>query len=108
MIRRPPRSTLFPYTPLFRSIGAGDHPQIGRSLMAHRADDATAGDRCVTGRVERGTRDGRRTELEAPAARSHVARRGAARAVAAEAGEGDVIARLRAGRGDGMRGDPHQ
>src|SRR2546426_12815884 len=24
MIRRPPRSTLFPYTPLFRSIEAGD------------------------------------------------------------------------------------
>src|SRR3989449_2363676 len=28
MIRRPPRSTLFPYTTLFRSlpIGVGDHP----------------------------------------------------------------------------------
>src|SRR5437899_8178262 len=25
MIRRPPRSTLFPYTTLFRSIGAVDH-----------------------------------------------------------------------------------
>src|SRR3712207_7127020 len=25
MIRRPPRSTLFPYTTLFRSEGAGDH-----------------------------------------------------------------------------------
>src|SRR2546430_4048245 len=26
MIRRPPRSTLFPYTPLFRSIVPQDHP----------------------------------------------------------------------------------
>src|SRR2546430_12401360 len=25
MIRRPPRSTLFPYTTLFRSVGAGVH-----------------------------------------------------------------------------------
>src|SRR3989442_11961600 len=29
MIRRPPRSTLFPYTTLFRSVGA--HPPNGRS-----------------------------------------------------------------------------
>src|SRR2546430_10001039 len=28
MIRRPPRSTLFPYTTLFRSVGAGDGPAI--------------------------------------------------------------------------------
>src|SRR3712207_8871159 len=27
MIRRPPRSTLFPYTTLFRSIGGGLHPR---------------------------------------------------------------------------------
>src|SRR5258708_13182641 len=26
MIRRPPRSTLFPYTTLFRSLVPGDHP----------------------------------------------------------------------------------
>src|SRR5437762_8161972 len=26
MIRRPPRSTLFPYTTLFRSLFANDHP----------------------------------------------------------------------------------
>src|SRR3712207_9188672 len=26
MIRRPPRSTLFPYTTLFRSLGAGSRP----------------------------------------------------------------------------------
>src|SRR5256885_6116156 len=33
MIRRPPRSTLFPYTTLFRS-GAGDALPFGRSLLA--------------------------------------------------------------------------
>src|SRR3712207_8898343 len=40
MIRRPPRSTLFPYTTLFRSVGISDaearrrhsdHDQLGRS-----------------------------------------------------------------------------
>src|SRR5256885_13252201 len=33
MIRRPPRSTLFPYTTLFRSVG-----QAGRRLRADRGD----------------------------------------------------------------------
>src|SRR2546422_2395962 len=28
MIRRPPRSTLFPYTTLFRSVGAAQHPFV--------------------------------------------------------------------------------
>src|SRR3712207_8518026 len=32
MIRRPPRSTLFPYTTLFRSICATSSPRSGRSL----------------------------------------------------------------------------
>src|SRR3712207_7863570 len=30
MIRRPPRSTLFPYTTLFRSTQRGDRPRAGR------------------------------------------------------------------------------
>src|SRR2546425_7952212 len=43
MIRRPPRSTLFPYTTLFRSLGArgarradaqrGDRPELRRLLL---------------------------------------------------------------------------
>src|SRR3712207_7822925 len=33
MIRRPPRSTLFPYTTLFRSVRSG---QLGRRGSAHR------------------------------------------------------------------------
>src|SRR3712207_7107223 len=40
MIRRPPRSTLFPYTTLFRSLGrvgrqAQEHPQQDDALHAH-------------------------------------------------------------------------
>src|SRR5258706_12778737 len=47
MIRRPPRSTLFPYTTLFRShVGAGAHVQSARhrpgqvesSLPSHSSD----------------------------------------------------------------------
>src|SRR2546426_6703341 len=34
MIRRPPRSTLFPYTTLFRSNGVGFHPD--RAFSCHR------------------------------------------------------------------------
>src|SRR2546422_5663711 len=42
MIRRPPRSTLFPYTTLFRS-GAGtpsDPRQLGRARRDHDADQS--------------------------------------------------------------------
>src|SRR2546422_3441548 len=35
MIRRPPRSTLFPYTTLFRSPGRAE-PFVGAVLLAHR------------------------------------------------------------------------
>src|SRR3712207_9381393 len=48
MIRRPPRSTLFPYTTLFRSVEvdqAGDGDQVGDAL------DALAQD--VVGQAER-------------------------------------------------------
>src|SRR3712207_8026929 len=33
MIRRPPRSTLFPYTTLFRSRGAARHREFGGSFL---------------------------------------------------------------------------
>src|SRR5256885_13314435 len=39
MIRRPPRSTLFPYTTLFRSRRHGQHHALG----GHAAPDAAAG-----------------------------------------------------------------
>src|SRR5690348_17531489 len=44
MLRRPPRSTLFPYTTLFRSLLGdveGDHPRIGQRM--DRAFDARLG-----------------------------------------------------------------
>src|SRR2546422_5832284 len=51
MIRRPPRSTLFPYTTLFRSIGAFYNPHLGAELVRAdgidhlaMADPPTAGD----------------------------------------------------------------
>src|SRR3712207_9312385 len=45
MIRRPPRSTLFPYTTLFRSAGSGapEHLQPFHP-PAHRHADADVGD----------------------------------------------------------------
>src|SRR3712207_8656517 len=36
MIRRPPRSTLFPYTTLFRSLPHSPHPQDGSPWGARR------------------------------------------------------------------------
>src|SRR2546430_13466678 len=59
MIRRPPRSTLFPYTTLFRSIldGDGDPVEQAQPLAPH--DRQLGGAR----RVERGVgRDGARSE----------------------------------------------
>src|SRR2546422_7805364 len=38
MIRRPPRSTLFPYTTLFRSHLPGNHDADGRRIALERAD----------------------------------------------------------------------
>src|SRR3712207_6408234 len=40
MIRRPPRSTLFPYTTLFRSRG-GDYPKVSRVLEGAETRNAT-------------------------------------------------------------------
>src|SRR2546425_5241672 len=41
MIRRPPRSTLFPYTPLFRPPGASDHaPPPHQNASGDRASRA--------------------------------------------------------------------
>src|SRR5947208_5992155 len=37
MIRRPPRSTLFPYTTLFRSVEHAAHAGVGARVFARRA-----------------------------------------------------------------------
>src|SRR5688572_32265687 len=45
MIRRPPRSTLFPYTTLFRSADHGQRPGIESDCIQHpaAAEDQVAG-----------------------------------------------------------------
>src|SRR2546430_6466029 len=42
MIRRPPRSTLFPYTTLFRSLPAPAHAQVGGSISGTVKDPSGA------------------------------------------------------------------
>src|SRR3712207_8205103 len=58
MIRRPPRSTLFPYTTLFRSeaaFAAGEHLQAGVEVISRwpqvfqAAGRVVDGERCVAG-----------------------------------------------------------
>src|SRR3712207_7860607 len=41
MIRRPPRSTLFPYTTLFRSLLVGDGGRLGVARLDDAAADGT-------------------------------------------------------------------
>src|SRR5258706_5545945 len=53
MIRRPPRSTLFPYTTLFRSAGVGSVAGRGGPLRTDRAI-APLGDSCHAARFPRG------------------------------------------------------
>src|SRR3712207_6973496 len=64
MIRRPPRSTLFPYTTLFRSVGFGEAERaaggehVGHNLrpgadVRQPADRAPAGKHHIEGAVER-------------------------------------------------------
>src|SRR3712207_8514199 len=57
MIRRPPRSTLFPYTTLFRSVGMGEvHHGVGsgRAERVERVVDVERGDELeVVGRLDR-------------------------------------------------------
>src|SRR3712207_7624171 len=65
MIRRPPRSTLFPYTTLFRSRAAGrahrlDHGDHRRGARAARHD---VGDRSVHARWLAGLPDRKSTRL---------------------------------------------
>src|SRR5690349_23190460 len=53
MIRRPPRSTLFPYTTLFRSSRSSSDP---RGLRAPPAPRASAGTRSAAERDRKSTR----------------------------------------------------
>src|SRR5260370_6138282 len=44
MIRRPPRSTLFPYTTLFRSFNASDGASVDYEVRLHFPDERAAKD----------------------------------------------------------------
>src|SRR5256885_11768270 len=49
MIRRPPRSTLFPYTTLFRSLGSNaSYDEVKRILLANNISVYGVGDRKST------------------------------------------------------------
>src|SRR5947207_8606246 len=63
MIRRPPRSTLFPYTTLFRSRTSAPTwcPRIGRSSASSCLFGKTR--TCGGGRMRRSTRDRKSTRL---------------------------------------------
>src|SRR4051794_41493904 len=75
MIRRPPRSTLFPYTTLFRSLRRGAHRQRtarrqdrrrgvpGAGLAAERGGGDRALRRSLGARHRRGDRDRKSTRL---------------------------------------------
>src|SRR3712207_8803097 len=58
MIRRPPRSTLFPYTTLFRSLALGDGAAGGHAHVAAGLAPAAEAPRHAIGRValDRGQR----------------------------------------------------
>src|ERR1035438_10913925 len=53
MIRRPPRSTLFPYTTLFRSPHPGDEPQVRHTRVVCRHEREEPNRRCAGGNRER-------------------------------------------------------
>src|SRR2546430_5318314 len=61
MIRRPPRSTLFPYTTLFRSAGDRDRAQLPVFHLRREGGHGHMQDRGVAGD---GRRDRRRGPLE--------------------------------------------
>src|SRR3712207_7446756 len=61
MIRRPPRSTLFPYTTLFRSDLLHDEQRAGPGHLRHvEAGEAAAAEQAL--RAARGRERGRRDE----------------------------------------------
>src|SRR2546430_12602902 len=84
MIRRPPRSTLFPYTTLFRSLDLGGGGESGQ-----RAGCAVSKRSVVSGFLERSCSDADecdldRTEPVTTAARKAAAKEAAAREAAAK------------------------
>src|SRR2546422_7247137 len=66
MIRRPPRSTLFPYTTLFRSLPACAAAQSGNQSPAARGDAQSQGpgELLLRGRRRRGRSEEHTSELQ--------------------------------------------
>src|SRR2546430_9351553 len=72
MIRRPPRSTLFPYTTLFRSFATGMCDQRHLHVLAHRHRRERRGD--LEGAADAGAGDrARRQAVDAPSEQCHAA-----------------------------------
>src|SRR3712207_7393113 len=63
MIRRPPRSTLFPYTTLFRSVAAGQPNALRDAVVVGRHRTRVAERAEVLRRVEAECRDRKSTRL---------------------------------------------
>src|SRR2546422_5808586 len=63
MIRRPPRSTLFPYTTLFRSR-PGRQPRIGKTESHCRAESGNREARNVAGPARRSRSEEHTSELQ--------------------------------------------
>src|SRR3712207_7381784 len=63
MIRRPPRSTLFPYTTLFRSDGPGRFHKDYPPPLGHRVKRTTVLDELATAALERAQDLRSRTDL---------------------------------------------
>src|SRR5258707_7018618 len=59
MIRRPPRSTLFPYTTLFRSVSGAQHLQMVVLVPGHHVGQGADGDRVPVGDATPGPGAGR-------------------------------------------------
>src|SRR5438876_8302166 len=69
MLRRPPRSTLFPYTTLFRSRRDGAPARLALRSACHQAIDPSAGRRTAAGpvpQVRAGRSEEHTSELQSP------------------------------------------
>src|SRR5256885_10042603 len=67
MIRRPPRSTLFPYTTLFRSLDVGAHGELAaRRVLRHRRGLALGGCRAAHAGAGHDRSEGHTSELQSP------------------------------------------
>src|SRR2546426_6826210 len=67
MIRRPPRSTLFPYTTLFRSRATASRPSSGRATSTALTGGTTCSSPSLTGTARRARRSEEHTsELQSP------------------------------------------